>query len=93
MDNSQAVSVLVGIVLPFLISWLKQSDWDHKGKFLVAVVVSVIAGFATSWAAGNLIWAWEKALIDAAIVISVSQGFYKLILEDRDWDKRLTGSQ
>ena len=90
MDNSQAVSVLVGIVIPFVVSWLKSADWAPKGKFLVALIVSVVAGFATSWAAGNLVWAWDRAVIDAAIVVSVGQGFYRLILEDSGIDKKLT---
>jgi hypothetical protein len=92
MDNSQAVSFLVGIVIPLLISWLKSCAWPQRGKVLVALVVSVVAGAATSWAAGNLIWSWDRALVDAAIVVATGQGTYKLLLEGSGIDRRLTGS-
>ncbi len=91
MDNSQAVSIIIGLAIPFVISLIKDTDWDRKGKFLIALFVSVIAGFATSWAAGNLVFVWSRALIDAAIVFSAGQVVFKMILEDSGIDKKLTG--
>lgn len=92
MTNSEALAIIVGLVMPLLVSWLKNSGWTTKQKFLFSVGVSLVLGAATSFFAGDLVISWEHALVDTAIVFIASQGTYKLWFEGTPLDKRLTGT-
>lgn len=92
MTNSEALAIIVGLGMPLLVSWLKNAAWSTRQKFLLAVGISLVLGFATSFFAGDVDLRWERILADMAIVFMASQGVYKLWFEGTPLDKRLTGT-
>ncbi len=90
MTNAEAWAVILGIILPFLVSLLKGCDWDRRAKFALAVALSIAVGAGDSYFAGNLVVSWEHALVDIAIVFGAAQVVYKTFLEDTVVDKALT---
>lgn len=94
MTNEQALSAILGIVMPAVISFLKNVNWTARRRFWFAVVCCAIAGTATAYFTGGLTFTWggaQKALLDIAIIFSTSQAVYKGWFEGTAIDKRLTG--
>jgi VIT1/CCC1 family predicted Fe2+/Mn2+ transporter len=54
VTNLQLASAFVGIVMPLVVSVVNQAHWKPQAKALVALLVSVLASFVTSWIAGDL---------------------------------------
>ena len=90
LTNSEAWAVLVGAVLPFVISYLKGCSWDDNVKFAFAVVICAIAGVGNAYFAGQLALTKERALVDFAIIFMASQGVYKLWFEGTGINATLT---
>lgn len=91
MTNAEALAIIVGLLMPLLVSWLKNSDWTTRQKFLFSVGISLVLGFATSFFAGDVALRWERVLVDTAFVFLAAQVFYKTWFEGTSLDKRLTG--
>lgn len=91
LTNSEAWAVIVGAVLPFVISFLKNCEWDTRIKFLLSLVCCAIAGAGTAYFAGQLALTKERVLIDIALVFLASQSVYKLWFEGTGINKRLAG--
>ncbi|MDO8704090.1 MAG: hypothetical protein Q7J84_04010 [Sulfuricaulis sp.] len=89
MTNPDALSILVGIGMPALVSWLKECDWPDKWKRILAGVVSLGLGFATSYFAGGLVLDWNHALIDTAIVFIAGQATYRLWFRNTEVNAQL----
>ena len=90
MSNSEAWAVVAGILLPLLVSLIKQADWPSKAKFALAVVLSLAAGAAASYFGGRLTIGWEWVLMDTAIVLAEATAIYKLFFEGGRVDTFLT---
>ena len=88
----EILSGLIGLILPFVISFLKSCEWEKKWRFAFAAVVCIAAGAATSYVAGGLVFKPEAAFLDLLIIFGATQVFYKLILEGTGLDQRLTGT-
>src|SRR5262245_18984366 len=54
VTNLQLASAFVGIVMPLVVSTVNQTHRKPQMKGLVAILVSVVASFLTSWIAGDL---------------------------------------
>ena len=54
MSNLQLTSAFVGFIVPLIVSFVNQSHWKPQYKGIVAIAVSALAAFITSWAAGDL---------------------------------------
>jgi hypothetical protein len=54
VSNLQIASAFVGIVMPLVVSVVNQTHWKSQIKGLVAILVSLVAAFLTSWIAGDL---------------------------------------
>ncbi len=96
MTNEQILAGLVGIAITFVISYLKNCTWSTKWKFVLAAVCSIIAGAivsaaSTSYVAGGFKFNPATVLQDILIVFTAAQGFYKIILEGTEIEKRLAG--
>lgn len=90
MSNADAWAVIVGVVMPFIISTLKNAAWPKQAKFALALGLSLVGGGLTAYFGGQLVFSWERALVDAAIVFTAAQAFYKLWIEDSQVDRLLT---
>lgn len=76
------ISVGVGILIVFLTSLLKNTNWNPKGKLAIATVLSVIGGAIAVITTGG--WAAFAALplFEAiSMVFTASQLLYKFILD------------
>ena len=91
IDNSEAWAVIVGILMPLVISWLKDVSWPDRAKFYFSVGLCIVAGGLTSLFAGQLVFSWQNAVVDIAIVFLAAQVFYKGWFEGTGWERRLAG--
>lgn len=81
MTNEQAISTIIGFIVPFVVSWIKNEKWSFGKKVLVVWVVSFILAFLNTLFSNKLAFSWDKLLVDLAIVIGVSQSFYAMLYE------------
>lgn len=81
MDNQNLLmwNLIVGFAAPLVISVINQPQWSKKLKVLVMVVVSVVAGFVTSYFTGDFV---SKDIVSSILITSVAaitayQGIFK----------------
>jgi hypothetical protein len=94
MTNEQAIAVILGIVMPVIVSFLKDCGWSTRQKFWFTILICGIAGAGTAFYTGGLAFTFEgaqKLLLDVAIVFSASQVVYKAYFEGTGLDQKLTG--
>lgn len=76
------LNTLLGVILPFVIQWLKNNEWNRKLKFLFALFISVIVGFLSAYFTNNLIFDIEKILTTIGYIFAISQTVYNLFKEE-----------
>jgi hypothetical protein len=54
VSNLQLTSAFVGFIVPLVVSFVNQSHWKPQYKGVVAIAISALAAFITSWVAGDL---------------------------------------
>lgn len=89
MDLNEAtiVTVVLGFIAPFLISFLKNTEYSKNLKVIVAVVVSLLL------ATGQVLY--TNGYIDTKVVqifldiLGLATLVYKLVLEDSNVDMKL----
>lgn len=86
MTNADAWALLVGALLPFLISYLKKCKWQDRTKFLVGLGICAVGGIGTAYFAGQLALTPQRALIDIALCFLASQSIYRVFLKDSGID-------
>ena len=89
LSNSEAWALILGILMPFLISFLKQPSWPRWVKVGLAVSVSVVAGLGTAYFDNQLVFTPLKAVVDFAIVLAGSQAFYLRWFQDSSLEQTL----
>ncbi|MHB8779813.1 MAG: hypothetical protein ACYC55_00305 [Candidatus Geothermincolia bacterium] len=87
MTNTQAITLLVGILMPALISVLKQCGLNRYWNFLISVAACGIAGTLTVWARGELNLA--NVLQALATVFVASQAVYAAFWRDSGLETRI----
>ncbi len=87
--SPEALSILIGAFLPFVVSFLKSASWPREYKFGLAVAVSLIAGFLTAYFNGQVVFTWSNFLLDAAIIFQASQVVYAQWFRDSAIEKML----
>ncbi len=81
MTNEQAISTILGFVSPFVISWIKKESWSFEKKVLVVWLVSFLFAFLNTLFSNQLVFSWDKLLVNIAIIVGVSQTFYSMLYE------------
>jgi membrane associated rhomboid family serine protease len=74
MDNPEAISLIVGIVMPLVITIIKQAGLERWVNFAITILVCAAAGTLTAWACGQLNPA--NILGSIAAVFAASQAVY-----------------
>lgn len=75
-----AIAALVGLVLPMVITIVKQAGLPRWANLIIAIGSCIIAGTVTVWARGQLDWAnWTVAV---SAVITASQAAYAAYWRD-----------
>lgn len=76
----QWLAGLVGMVAPLIVRWLSGANMARKWKSFIAIIFSVVVGFASSFLSGNFnVYA---VLSSTAFAFSVSQVFYDQVFKD-----------
>lgn len=70
------VSVLIGFLVPLLVSYLKDVKWNRKVKYVLSMAVSVVAAAANMYIQGDL-HHWTDLAVQAMVVWTVAQLNYK----------------
>jgi len=80
MDYTTLVAGAIGVLMPFLITLVKQWGLSKRWNLLIAIGSCALAGFLTVLAAGNVNWAdWGAA---ALAVFGASQAVYVAFWKD-----------
>jgi len=80
MDNTQTIALLIGALMPFIITLVKQSGLNRWWNLLIAVASCGIAGTLTVWARGELQWGNWLAVV--GVVFVASQAVYAAFWKD-----------
>lgn len=77
MDASIGIAALAGLFVPFIVSFLKNVNWNTKVKHIIAVVVSGAIGVGiTAIDNKTNLTDWSALLTNIAVVFGVSQVWY-----------------
>jgi len=87
MNTSQAIAAIVGLLMPIIITIVKQAGFSRTANFAIAVASCVIAGGLTAWATGKLTPA--NIVGDIAIVLTASQAIYASFWKDSGVESKL----
>ena len=72
------ISALAGLVVPFFISYLKNTSWSAKTKQIVSIAVSlVVAVGITAIDNGVNLGDWKQLVANLAVIFTVAQVFYQ----------------
>jgi putative flippase GtrA len=76
--NTLGVAALAGFVVPFIVSYLKNTDWSAQAKQGVSVVTSLVVAFGiTAIDNGVDLGNWKDLLLNLGVVFTVAQVFYQ----------------
>jgi predicted membrane channel-forming protein YqfA (hemolysin III family) len=81
------ISVALGFVAPFVISFLKQTAWSLQIKLLLAFAVSAVFGAAAAYSTGALVT--EDYVGAIGVVFTVSNLFYQSYFANTPINTRL----
>lgn len=85
-DAELLANFAASVVVPFVVSWLKQPSWSKQLRFAIAALLSLLGALAAQYAAGALD---GGSIIVAAIgVFTAAQMHYKSWFEGlglEDW--------
>jgi len=85
MDRVTAAALIIGTLIPFIISLIKQAKLPRWANFVVTVAVCTGAGLLTMYAAGQLSWAsWSapNLLVTIGLIFAASQAVYGAFWRD-----------
>ena len=74
-DAKTIAGFLSMAVIPFAVTWLKQVTWADWQKFLLAAVLSAVAGFFTAYTGGQLLLS-GSIVQNAAVIFAAAQIVY-----------------
>ena len=76
----QWLAGLIGVIAPLIVRWITGAKLSRKWKSIIAILVSAVIGFASSFLSGQ----FDAATIlkSIAVAFSISQVFYDQIFKD-----------
>lgn len=77
-DNTLAVALLVGALLPLVTAVIQQPGWSKKTRSAVGLLVSLVAGIGTAAAGGDLDWSGDPIATVAAVMAAAEAAYEKL---------------
>lgn len=80
MDNTAAIALLVGTLMPVIITILKQAGLNRWWNLAIAIVSCGMAGFFTVWARGEL--DGGNVLVATVLVFTAAQAVYASFWKD-----------
>ena len=74
------LSGLIGVIAPLIVRWITGARLSRKWKSIIAILVSSVIGFASSFLSGQFDTA--TILKSIAVCFSISQVFYDQVFKD-----------
>jgi len=74
------LSGLIGVIAPLIIRWITGVNMPRKWKSLIAILISAVIGFASSFLSGQ--FDFGTVLKSIAVAFSISQVFYDQVFKD-----------
>ncbi len=85
-----AINVLVGALLPLIVSALKRSSWSNQIKKAFAMALAIVAAvIATGVQEGWTGLTWDSLIASAGVIITLSQSTYLGFWEGNPVETRL----
>ena len=75
MTKTQMAALIVGILMPFLVTVLKQHGLSRTWNLVIAIAACAVAGVVVVWAAGTA-FTWANVVGIIGLVFTAAQGFY-----------------
>lgn len=93
MVLSAGVTLILGVISPYIISWLTSSDMSVQAKqlvaFAVSIVLAIIIAFGTGLAgialAAGVAGFIESFAVALPVIFTVQQLVYNLLFRDTEW--------
>lgn len=63
-DAQILITFLISVIVPFIVSWLKQPTWSKPARFALAVSLSLAGGLLAEYIAGT----FDSGSIIAAVI-------------------------
>ena len=76
----QWLAGLIGVIAPLIVRWITGANLSRRWKSLIAILVSTVIGFASSFLSGQ--FDASTVLKSIAVAFSISQVFYDQIFKD-----------
>lgn len=73
-DAQLVAGFLASVLVPFVVSWLKQPSWPSWLRLVVAVLVSLVGGLLTVYIAGGL--DGGSIIVAALAIFTASQAHF-----------------
>lgn len=72
------VAALAGFVVPFVVSYLKNTAWSAQAKQIVSVVVCLVVALGITVVDNGVnIGDWKTLLLNLGVIFTVAQVFYQ----------------
>lgn len=82
------IEALVGLIMPVVIEFLAKWVKSTNGKFLVSLILPLLAGAAISWQQLSVVDV-EAILASGAVIFAAAQAVYKLYFRDSSLQKKI----
>jgi hypothetical protein len=76
----QWLAGLIGVITPLIVRWITGANLSRRWKSLIAVLISTLIGFASSFLSGQ--FDASTVLKSIAVSFSISQVFYDQVFKD-----------
>ena len=73
------LSGLIGVIAPLIVRWITGANLLRKWKSIIAILVSTVIGFASSFLSGQ--FDASTILKSIAVAFSISQVFYDQVFK------------
>jgi len=74
------LSGLIGVIAPLIVRWITGANLSRRWKSIIAILVSTVIGFASSFLSGQ--FDPQTVLKSIAVSFSISQVFYDQVFKD-----------
>jgi len=76
----QWLAGLIGVIAPLIVRWITGANLSRRWKSIIAILVSSVIGFASSFLSGQ--FNASTVLKSIAVTFSISQVFYDQVFKD-----------
>jgi len=76
----QWLAGLIGVIAPLIVRWITGANLSRRWKSIIAILVSSVIGFASSFLSGQ--FDTGTILKSIAVAFSISQVFYDQVFKD-----------